>query len=249
MDNTSKFNKKAGFYASARPTYAEGFLKKLYSDFGVSDKSVVADIGSGTGIFTRQLLQLGCSVYAVEPNDDMRIEAERELASFKGFHSVNGRAEVTGLNDRSVDFITVAQAFHWFEPVSFKRECARILKPDGKIFLIWNSRDEAAEINVRQYELFGKYCPDFKIPSKDTTKSDKRISDFFDGKFVYAEFENNLLYDMDKFISRGLSSSYSPKYGTAGYTEFVAELGSLFEEFSSDGIVTVPNKTRIYYNK
>ena len=115
MDNTNKFNQKANAYTIGRPTYSNAFIDMLYSKQGFNSQSIIADIGSGTGILSKQLLDKGSIVYAVEPNNDMRINAENQLKSFKNFYSVSGTAEHTTLENNSVDFITVAQAFHWFD--------------------------------------------------------------------------------------------------------------------------------------
>lgn len=209
MDNTNKFNQKANAYSVGRPTYANAFIDVLYSEQGFNSLSIIADIGSGTGILSKQLLDKGNIVYAVEPNTDMRTSAENELNSYKNFYSVNGTAEHTTLENNSVDFITVAQAFHWFNGISFKKECNRILKPNGKVFLIWNTRDIAADINIQQSMIFKKYCPNFVGFSGGIKENDDRICTFFNNKFMCVEFDNPLLYEREKFIQRCLSGSYS----------------------------------------
>ena len=143
--NETKFDGMGKIYDKFRPTYPQTFIKYLRSDVGVCKKSTVADIGSGTGILTRQLLEICKNVIAVEPNSDMRVVAEKNLNNFVNFTSVNGTAENTTLGSKSVDFITVAQAFHWFDRMKFKAECNRILIPKGKVILVWNRRDDNAE--------------------------------------------------------------------------------------------------------
>ncbi len=248
MDNTTKFNKKADAYSSGRPAYSPAFIDELYSKYGLNDKSVIAAIGSGTGILTKQLLEKGSTVYAVEPNGEMRAKAEAALKSFRNFHSVNGTAENTGLKDGSVDFITVAQAFHWFDITLFKKECNRILKPNGKIFLIWNMRDSAAEISVAQSEICKKYCPDFAGFNGGIRNNEDKISAFFDGKFTRTEYDNPLCYDREKFIQRGLSSSYSLNEKDENFDKYLQALNELFDKYSVDGILPVPNKTQVYKN-
>ena len=89
---------------------------------GLRPDHVIADVGSGTGILSKLFLENGNRVFAVEPNDEMRRAGEEYLSGFKKFSSVAGSAEATTLADASVDFVTVAQAFHWFEPVAARRE-------------------------------------------------------------------------------------------------------------------------------
>lgn len=83
MDNTNKFTGKSSAYASSRPKYAEQFIQYLKNSAGLGLESIVADIGSGTGILSSQLLDIGCTVIAVEPNDDMRNTAENCLEEMK----------------------------------------------------------------------------------------------------------------------------------------------------------------------
>ncbi|MDE5995582.1 MAG: class I SAM-dependent methyltransferase [Eubacterium sp.] len=120
MSNTNLFNGRAEVYTRGRPSYPKELIDELYTHYGVSSNSVIADIGSGTGKLSKQLLDKGSTVYAVEPNDDMRSIAENELSEYSKFISVSGNAEDTLLPDHSVDFITVAQAFHWFDIKKFR---------------------------------------------------------------------------------------------------------------------------------
>lgn len=156
----------------------------------------------------------------------MRVIAESKLKNSPKFISINGSAENTNIEDNSIDYITVAQAFHWFDRERFKKECQRILKPEGKVILIWNTRDNNNELVIENYEVNSKYCLNFKgfsdgIYSK--TNNDD-FSDFFYGKYETKVFLNNLIFDLDGFIGRNLSSSYAPKSNDAQYNNYVNEL-------------------------
>lgn len=247
MDNTKKFDKKANVYSESRPTYAGELIDEFYLRHGFCEKSEIADIGAGTGIFSELLLKRGSTVYAVEPNPDMRYKLEENLSGYKNFRSVTGTAEKTGLRSASADFITVAQAFHWFDVKKFKSECLRILKKNGKIFLIYNNRDEKAEITKDSKVLFAKYCPNFIGFSGGIEKNDKKISEFFDNKFGYAEFPNPLYYNKEKFIRRCLSSSYALSESDDLYGDYLREINALFDKYAVNGILTVPNATVVYY--
>ena len=248
-DNTKKFSGIAQEYTQSRPGYAEKLLDCLFENYGFSVSSVVADVGSGTGKFAKQLLDRGCFVFGVEPNADMRSVAETELNGYQNFKSVCGTAENTTLPDGSVDFVTVAQAFHWFDGARFKDECLRILKPDGLACLVWNTRTEEADINCQLYKIYAKYCPDFKGFHGGTKTHDERIRTFFDDRYEYLTFENPLLFDRDKFINRSLSSSFSLKKGDPDFDCYIADLNTLFDKFSVDGIAQVPNRTVLYIGK
>ena len=114
MKNTDRFTGKAGAYAQGRPGYPSAVVKLLTQETR-RENPRMADIGSGTGILSRAMLERGWTVYGVEPNDDMRKEAEKTLNGFSRFHSVAGTAEHTRLSGASVDLVTSAQAFHWFD--------------------------------------------------------------------------------------------------------------------------------------
>ena len=157
MNNTDLFDGYAQAYTVGRPDYSRKLIEYMYGTYGISKDSVVADIGSGTGKFAKHLIDRGSEVYCVEPGSDMRQTAEKELSQFANFHSIAGDAENTTLQDNSVDFITTAQAFHWFDVAKFKEECRRILRPNGKVFLIWNIRDIEDPVNSSMYEINQKY--------------------------------------------------------------------------------------------
>lgn len=246
MDNTQAFLGRADDYAVGRPAYADAFIDYLYSKQGFCNKSVIADVGSGTGKFAKQLLDKGSLIFGVEPNEDMRDKAVKELVSYKNFKSINGTADETTLADNSVDFVTTAQAFHWFDVAMFQKECRRILKPNGKVLLIWNMRDMSAEVNKACLDIYSKYCPRFKGFGGGIQKDDKRIKHFFDNKYEYVEFDNPLLYDKDKFISRSLSGSYSLKSGDENYQQYIDALSGLFDTYSTEGILEMSNQTIAY---
>lgn len=246
MNATEKFSGLASVYSAGRPAYAEEFLEELYGKLGVSADSVVADIGSGTGKLAKQMLERGSYVCCVEPNEDMRKQSIAELAEYKNKSIIAGDAGNTTLEDNSVDFITAAQAFHWFDTELFKKECKRIIKPGGKVFLIWNMRDMNSEIAQKIYRICEKYCPNFKGFGGGIQRDDERIKTFFDGNYKRTEYDNPLCYDRDKFISRSLSSSYSLKPQDARYMEYINELETLFEEYAINGGVITPNKTIVY---
>lgn len=246
MDNTKRFSGRAEDYTLARPSYSEDFITMLCDDYGVNQSSVVADIGSGTGKLSKQILEKDCTVFCVEPNDDMRQIAELELGSYKNFKSVNGNSSDTKLDDESVDFITVAQAFHWFDAEAFKKECKRILRPDGKVLLIWNTRDMTSEFNIKSYEIYKKYCPDFKGYHGGMRDDDNRITDFFDNNCRKITFENPLSFTKEKFIARSLSASYSIKNDNKNYKNYIEELEKLFDKYSENGVVIMKNNTVAY---
>lgn len=246
MDATKKFTGLADEYTQSRPGYAVEFIDCLFEKYGFSESSVIADVGSGTGKFAKQLLDRGSTVYCIEPNEDMRNVAEKELSAYENFHSVIGGAEQTTLPDNFVDFITTAQAFHWFDVQKFKNECNRIIKPNGKVFLIWNIRNELDLLNQEWSKVFQKYCPDFKGFNGGIKRDDERIKAFFNNGYEFLSFDNPLYFDKEKFISRSLSGSYSLKQSDDNYTLYISELKDLFDKYETDGTVKIDNQTVVY---
>ncbi len=246
MDNTKKFSGRAEDYTKGRPGYPQKLFDCLYNDFAFSFHSTIADIGAGAGKFSEYLLEQGSKVFLVEPNDDMLGVAKKELSVYSNAFFINGTADTTGLDDNSVDFVTAAQAFHWFDAQKFKNECKRILKPDGMVVLIWNTRDVNSAFNVKSYEIYKKYCPSFKGYHGGMKDDDERITDFFDNNLKKLIFENPIEFTKEKFITRSLSASYSLKSGDNNFEKYIKELENLFDEFSENNIVIMKNNTTVY---
>jgi SAM-dependent methyltransferase len=141
---TGRFTGLAELYAKHRPAYPAEALDYLASRGGWTAETLVVDVGCGTGIASRLLAQRGVQVVGVEPNADMRAQAEAEDACSRAVRPSyrDGRAEATGLPGACADAVVAAQAFHWFEPEAALREFHRILKPRGWTGLLWNLRDE-----------------------------------------------------------------------------------------------------------
>lgn len=244
MDTTKKFTGKSEAYEHYRPGYPEAFIDYLLASCGLEGGGTAADVGAGTGILSRQLLEKGLKVIAVEPNDDMREKAQKNCGSFAGFTAVGALAEDTGLADRSVDLVTAAQAFHWFDAPRFKKECGRILKEGGRVALVWNNRDIKSPLVTENAEICARFCPEFGGFSNGREQGGEVFASFFkEGAYVHREFRNDLVFDLEGFVGRNLSSSYAPREGGEQYGPFVEALEKLFEKYGRHGRLTLPNVT------
>ncbi len=242
LDPTERFSSRVEDYVRYRPTYPGGIIDLLARECGLNANSRIADIGSGTGLLARLFLDFGCEVLGVEPNPGMRGAGERVLAGRPRFHSVNGRAEATTLPDGSVDFVSAAQAFHWFEPRQTRAEFQRILRPEGWVVLVWNERVRAPGFMAGYEDLVARYGP-------ENAHADPRdLARFFGGAaWRLAKFPNRQQFDLEGLRGRFLSSSYAPLPGTPGYEPSMEILGHLFEEHQQEGRVTVLYETEVYF--
>lgn len=135
MNKTELFTNKAELYELGRPSYPDVLLEYIQNKFNITENTYIADIGAGTGKFTEKLLDLGCYVIAVEPNQKKANEL-RDGLSCNQLTIRERPAEMTEIEANTVDIITVAQAFHLFDQMTFKVECERMLKGSGPIILI-----------------------------------------------------------------------------------------------------------------
>jgi len=249
-----------GIYSKNRPSYPRELVDRLFDEIKYDERNArdesdvsentVADVGSGTGIFTRLLLERGATVYAVEPNADMRAVAEKELGANKNFISVSGSADATTLAANGVRLVTAAQAFHWFDTRKFAAECGRVLTPGGMVALIWNVRDISQGIAASIETINKKYCPGYEGPSGGLDFDDETIfSDFFADRYDRVIFPNDLAYDEHHFIGRCQSSSYAPKPHDAHYAPYTDELRSLFQKHRTDATVIIPNSSYLFLGR
>jgi ubiquinone/menaquinone biosynthesis C-methylase UbiE len=246
-DSLTRFSNRAENYARHRPGYPAGLIQILKSDCGLTESSVVADVGSGTGILAELFLKNGNIVFGVEPNAAMRLTAERLLKPWEKFVSINATAEATTLESESVNFIAAAQAFHWFDRNKCRSEFARILKPGGWVVLIWNERRLDSTAFLRQYEnLLLRYGTDYeKVRHENVTGE---IADFFSPQsFQLQTLENAQHFNFDSLKGRLLSSSYTPNPEHPDFKPMLKELEEIFHSNQENGIVSFEYETRVYY--
>ncbi|MGH9761701.1 MAG: class I SAM-dependent methyltransferase [Blastocatellia bacterium] len=247
-DPTKRFSDRVDYYLSSRPGYPREVIDVLTAEAGLSSRSEVADVGSGTGILSEMFLKAGCRVFAVEPNFEMRSAAEAKLSEYRNFISVNGRAEDTSLMESCVDFVSAGQAFHWFDRDPAKREFLRILKPGGWAMIVWNTRRTDSTPFLIAYEsLLRAYSLDYSSINH-TNITARQMSEFL-GPHEKRVFTNIQPLDFDGLKGRLLSSSYVPMHDHQNYEPMIAELQRIFGEYESAGKVSVEYDTEMYYAK
>jgi ubiquinone/menaquinone biosynthesis C-methylase UbiE len=248
-DPTKRFSDRVENYAKYRPGYPPPIYDYLLSHAGLTSKDTIADLGSGTGLLSHLFLDRGHRVFAIEPNDEMRLAAEALFASHPNFVSINGRAEQLPLPDASVDFVVAGQAFHWFEPNETKREIQRVLKPGKQVALVWNQRHtQGSQFQKAYEELLDQFGTDFKQVDQQRTITDEKIAAFFaPNKFAKTTLPNQQVLDVAGLRGRLLSSSYVPSPSESGYEPMLAALDELFRQFQKNGKVTFEYLTAVFH--
>jgi SAM-dependent methyltransferase len=248
--STERFSNRVADYVRYRPGYPTAVLEVLRSVIGLSSTSVVADVGSGTGISAALFLDAGCEVYAVEPNDPMRAAAEELLDGRAGFRSVCGTAEATTLADASVDVVAAAQAFHWFDRERCRAEFLRILRPAGHVVLLWNSRHTDTTPLLCGYEaLLKQFATDYAAVNHQTIDAGAVARFYAPGQCTRAVVPNFQSLDYAGLQGRLSSSSYAPAVGDPRHEPMLAALRALFDEHSINGLVRLDYDAEIYYGR
>ncbi len=251
---TNRFSDRVDNYVKYRPHYPAEVIDFLRTEKIIFENAVIADIGSGTGISAELFLKNNYKVIGVEPNEPMREAAERILQNYSDknlFVSVNGKAESTTLENNSVDVIVCAQAFHWFNNDDFKKECKRILKPNGQVVLMWNDRRTDSTDFLKVYEDFLQmFGTDYKEINHKNTQETSQFDNFF-GKQNYKEksFYNYQDVDFAGLKGRVLSSSYMPNEEHKDFDFLIYCLKKIFMRYQENGVVRLDYDTKIYFGQ
>ena len=207
------FTGKAESYATSRPDYPEAVMD--YIETLVSPDATFADIGAGTGIFTRLIAARGYRVYALEPNPDMSSQLEKALRSYPRVTIVAATAEATTLPERSIDVITSAQAMHWFDLNAFRRECLRIGKSDAIAISVYNVTPGGNSVGLSQ-----------------------RSSLAFFHEPVVGDFPNPISFTRERWLHYMTSHSHDPLPSDEGYAAHIAQANAIFDHDNIGGVLT-----------
>lgn len=233
-----------------RPDYPYGLITFLKKEGILKPESIIADIGSGTGISSELFLKEGNVVYGVEPNREMRHAAQKLLSGYKSFCSIDGTAEITMLPTHEIDLIIAGQSFHWFDKGKCKTEFSRILKSDGNVILIWNDRRTNSTPFLTAHEDFIKlFAIDYNEVNHKNT-DEKVFNEFYgSGNYNLISLDNYQHFDFESLKGRILSSSYMPDENHKDFNFMMSVLKKIFNRFQENGKVTIEYDTKIYYGK
>ncbi|MGE7217162.1 class I SAM-dependent methyltransferase [Priestia koreensis] len=239
----NEFKNKTKEYVKGRPTYPAEVLKVM-SQLGVNHDSTIADIGAGTGILTHMLGNLGCSVVAIEPSEQMVEECKVYCEDVHNIKIIKASAEETTLMDNSVDVITVAQAFHWFDKELCKPEFQRILKEDGYVVIVWNDMQLDSPLAKEYTQLLKKYTVKTTAAIAKFNPDEKKRQ-FFGQDYTKMYYDNWQTVSEEEFVAGALSLSYTPSELDSTYDEFVTDLRELFSNYQQDERVMFYYKTEV----
>lgn len=247
---TQRFSDRVENYVRYRPSYPKEVLSILQEETELTFASVIADVGSGTGISTKLFLENGNTVYGVEPNQQMRQAAEAFLQDYPHFRSIAGTAEATTLPDQLVDHVVAAQAFHWFDIPPTKQEFNRILKPDGWVVLLWNARRLDTTPFLQVYEaLLQQYGTDYQQIGHKNSDIAALGASFSKSKLIHHTLSNEQVFDFEGLKGRLLSSSYVPNKGHANFQPMLQQLTRIFEQHEQEGAVHIKYDTELYFGQ
>jgi SAM-dependent methyltransferase len=248
FNSKNRFSSRVENYIKYRPKYPPEIISFLENDDILSQESVIADIGSGTGILSEIFLKNGNKVYAIEPNTEMRIAAERLLKTYPNFVSIDGSAEETGLKRNSIDIIIAGQAFHWFDQEKARKEFLNILKPTGQVALIWNRRKKAGTKFLGDYE---NLLSTYGIEYKKICNIKPNFDEFYGSETAFKRvvFGNYQELDYPSLEGRLLSSSYAPLKDHPNHEPMVKTLKAIYQKNQKNNKVTLEYDTEVYYGQ
>lgn len=241
LDTVARFDDRASDYVRYRPTYPVAAIDAMLEGLGDPPGITAADVGAGTGISARLLGDRGVRVLAIEPGEKMRAAA----APHERVEWVAGRADATGLASASVDLVLCAQSFHWFQTREAALEFARILRPDGRLAIMWNRRSQTDAFTAGYRQAIADVGGEVSLERAPFTRDVVEGT----GRFSPVErvmFGNSQRLDFEGLLGRARSASYVPKSGVAG-DRLVTLLRELHARHADgDGMVTLVYETELF---
>jgi SAM-dependent methyltransferase len=241
LNPLNRFSDRAEDYVKYRPSYPADAIDIILEGLGESSQLVAADIGAGTGIASRLLAERMVNVIAIEPNVAMREVAQTH--PFVEFR--DGTAEFTKLADKSVDLVTCFQAFHWFNPELTLLEFRRILKPSGRLAVVWNNRDQGDALTTEYSRIVREASHNHPAESRMQSVEPLLVTPHFinicEYNFIYRQ-----QLDLTGLIGRAMSVSYLPREGL-GYEQLINNFQELYQHFRDEsGFVYMVYRTSVH---
>jgi SAM-dependent methyltransferase len=230
----ARFSDRAEDYANYRPSYPPEAIAWIVAELASEVSWAAADIGAGTGISARLLADAGGRVWAIEPNRAMQQAATPHPA----VTPVSGTAEHTTLPDASVDLVTCFQAFHWFNPAQCLPEFRRILRPSGRLAVVWNTRDLTdpftAGYSEIVRELSGQHPAESRMDSIQPLQASREFRNLCQHTIPYGQS-----LDLSGLMGRAQSVSYIPKDDST-QQQLLAHLTALYQQYAQPDLLATP---------
>jgi ubiquinone/menaquinone biosynthesis C-methylase UbiE len=244
---TQRFTGLAEIYARCRPDYPAAALDDVVRHCRLGPDALIVDVGCGTGISSRLFARREFRVIGIEPNDDMRRQAEAEtlpgVAHPPEYRA--GKAEATGLPDECADAVLAAQAFHWFEPAAALREFHRILKPEGWVVLMWNERVPRDPFTAAYGEIIAREAHGKSIEAQRHRAGEALLHNAHFRNAVVHRFGHEQTLDEEGLLGRAFSASYAPRESVAAEA-FARDLRGVFRRFQQQEKVYLKYETSVY---
>ena len=243
-------------YDKYRPTYPEALFDQIAARLELGTAPRVADLGAGTGKASLAMARRGWDVTAVEPGEGM-VEVLRARAAAEGL-SVDARlgaAEETGLPEASVDLVTAAQAYHWFDEERAVREMARICRRGGGVAVFWNGRaDDRSDFLAAFTEIMARYIPDEHVDRRERGRESTTAAELAKGGWFDIDERVELRHDVemsaDAFVGYVFTASYVRLFvDNDAQRRLRTDLYELLATQFGSGPVVVPYDVDLYVGK
>lgn len=243
-------------YDRYRPSYPDALFDHIAERLALGPEPVVADLGAGTGKATLAMARRGWHVTAVEPGQPM-LDALAARAARDGLQveTRQAEAEANGLPDASVDLVTVAQAFHWFDKPRALAEMARIVRPGGGVAVFWNARaDDRSRFLAAYTDLVARYVPEEHVDRREKRRESTAPEDLAAGGWFVVDDRVEIVHEVpmthEEFVGYAFTASYIRLFLTADSApQLRAELADLLAEHAPGGSVTVPYDVDLYIGR
>lgn len=241
-DSAARFNARSQDYDRYRPSYPAAAIDAVLAGLGPPATLTIVDIGAGTGIASRLFVARGAQTVAVEPNPEMRATAAES-----GLDVLDSHADALDLLDGSADAVTSFQAFHWFATAAALAEFMRVLRPGGRIALVWNERNDS-DAFTREYGDTVDHFGDRMALAGYRNGAEYIPKLLRDGGLLNVRLEsfpNRQRLDYEGMLGRVRSTSYAPREGP-DYDAMVERLDRAFGTYSNEGAIDLVYRTDVY---
>lgn len=250
MNYHRMFSSKAENYSNYRWNYHSEAIAEMCQIAEINQNSVVADIGSGTGMLALQLVSKVKQVYAIEPNAKMRAIALHNLAQYPAFRSVDALASATTLPDNCIDLIAVGRAIHWFNPKTARAEFLRILKPNGWLAICQVPCEDLELLEAVKRLKKEEYGWNIGQDKFQITKNTTLIADYFhNSNYKTIKYSSAVKENWREFMGRICSLALAPNTDNYLFSKFELEANKIFEQYSIQGILTIKKATEVKIGK